>query len=340
MIRTLAILVGKDLALLGRDRTALFWVFLFPVVAAILLGMTIGDRATGLAPLPVQIVDRGNADLARTLAASPALKAVRAACVEAGDAAVRAGKAVAVVVVGPGAASELRADPTRGVEVELLRAVLAGTGGPKTPLIAVAGNHPRAALGAAFSAGMVWVLIGAGASFALLSVRERRSGAFLRLSAAPVSRLDMMLGNAAACWLVCAVALLLLLLLGAASIGTELADGWALAAGLAAAAACFVGLMALLGQCGSGEIPVAASAWGALLVLALFGGAIVPFAMLPEWMQAIGQASPVRWAAVVFEGALWHGKQIGNLAEPLIALASTAIVTLGLGLALFHRRAR
>jgi ABC-2 type transport system permease protein len=187
---------------------------------------------------------------------------------------------------------------------------------------------------------MAWGLIGGAASFALSLARERRAGVFLRLRAAPLSRLDLLLGKAAACWLVCIGELLLLLLLAAFFVGIRPVDALGAPMAFAAAAMCFVGLMMLASQFGRDEVAIAGSTWAVMLVFALFGGAIMPFSLMPEWMQTIGQASPARWAVQALEGALWRGQGWRELARPCAALAATGIAAFALGAALFCRRAR
>lgn len=340
MIRVLAVLAGKDLALLGRDRTALFWVLVFPVAVVLLNAMVLGDRSPEIA-LSVQVYEAGDPGLARALESLPGLKVTRAADPEAGRAAVLAGRAVAFVVARPGAAAELHADPRRRAEIEILRAVLAGADRPKPSLVPLsgAGAGARGPLGAPLAAGMAWGLIGAAASLAVLLARERGAGVFLRLVAAPLSRLDIALGKAAACWVVCAVQMLGFAL-AARVAGAGPTDMPALLVGVLACAGCFAGLTVLFGQCGRSEVPVAAAGWGAGIVFALLGGAIVPFAAMPGWMQAIGQASPARWAMAVFDGALSGGKGLADLAEPVAALAAVGALAFALGAVLFASRAR
>ncbi|MCC7049836.1 MAG: ABC transporter permease [Alphaproteobacteria bacterium] len=341
MIRAVAILAGKDFALLWRDRPALFWTVVFPVLVAVGVGAMFGG-APATALIPVQVLDLGDAGRARMLDELPGVRAVRAESEPAGEAAVRAGRAAALVVLRPGEAVELRGDLARNGEVELLRALVAGMAAARPPVAAIAGgvDRPRTPFERSVAAGMAWALIGAAASFALSLAREVEAGMFLRLGAAPITRLDVLLGKALACWIACFGELLLLALLGAALGAMRPGDLLAPAMAVAAAATCFAGLMLLTSQLGRGEMQVAASAWGAMLVLALFGGAILPQAMLPEWMQAIGQASPVRWAMQALDTALGSGQGWRAVARSSAMLAATGAVGVALGFALFLRRAR
>jgi ABC-2 type transport system permease protein len=114
------IMAGSALRRLARDRLALFFLVLLPVVIIAIIGITFGDAASGR--LPVGIADEGAGpvgdELRAALAASPALdprayddtdalaKAVRRGVVSAGvvlpagyDQALRAGRAAEVTFV-------------------------------------------------------------------------------------------------------------------------------------------------------------------------------------------------------------------------------------------------
>ena len=380
-MRAIATLAGKDLALLWRDRAALFWVFLFPIAVAILFGTMFGGGAKGTAALPLMALDRDNTQASRaflkSLEKSPAVKLEMAKAAEAGEAAVRRGQVVALLVLRPGlekalagkagdaVALELRADPSRRAEMGMLRGLIAeaavdnivlpqpmelmpglraAAGVPSAPRIDVVGvasarDRPRTAFEFSFPSGMVWGLIGCVATFALSMVRERQAGTFLRLRAAPLTRAEILGGKALSCWLACVAELLLLLALGVMFFGMRPANPATLAAAFAASSVGFVGMMMLLSQLGRGEVTVASAGWAVMLVMAMFGGAMMPYFLMPEWMQQAGQASPVRWAIMVLEGALWRGLSWAELARPCLYLAGLGVACFALGVAILQRRA-
>lgn len=146
MIRAIPIVAAKDLVLLLRDRTALFWIFVLPVLVAIPLGAVFSGGLHALAPLAVQVLDQDDTAASRallaTLESTPALKLTRAASVDAGDAEVRSRRSASVLVLRPGleralsargptadapegAPIELRADPARKAEIAMLRGLVA-----------------------------------------------------------------------------------------------------------------------------------------------------------------------------------------------------------------------
>lgn len=192
----------------------------------------------------------------------------------------------------------------------------------------------------AFAAALAWALIGAAAGFAMLGARERRSGVLVRLRAAPIARGEIVAGSIAACMLVGLATMVVLTLLGASVVGIRPSPGPGIPLAFAAGAICFAGLAILAAQFGRSEAETAAAIWGAMLVLALFGGAILPFAALPGWMQAIGQASPVRWAMLAVDGALWRGVDWRALMPHAAAMTGLGAAAIVLGAGILHRRGR
>lgn len=391
MIRAILLIAAKDLLLVLRDRAALFWLFVLPVLVAIPLGAVFSGGLHALAPLSVGLLDQDDTAasraLATTLEATPGLKLARAASVEVGDAEVRARRAAALLVLRPGleraltargpsaaaaegapdgAPIELRADPARQGEIAMLRGLVVDAAAanlvlpqpmellPSLRLAAGAPGLPRVQLvpiadalvlpptpyARSFPAAMGWAAMGAAAAFALALGREGWGPTSLRLAAAPVSAAAVALGKAVACLVALSASLLLLLALGAAFFALRPASGAGVALAYAAAAAPAVGLALLFSQCGRGQVAVSGTAWGVLLVFALFGGALLPLHLLPEWMQFAGRASPLRWLMAVLEGVLWRGEDWRALWRPAAGLIGLGAAAFAAGMLLFLGRRR
>ncbi len=385
MIRAIPIIAAKDLVLLLRDRTALFWIFVLPVLVAIPLGAVFSGGLHALAPLAIQVLDQDDTAASRalltTLESTPGLKLSRAASVDAGDAEVRSRRAASVLVLRPGleramsargpaaavpegAPIELRADPARKAEIAVLRGLVADAavanlvlpqpmelmpslraaagvpGLPRVQVVPVADALvlPPTPYARSFPAGMGWAVMGAAAVFALALAREGWGPTRLRLGAAPIGAVA--LGKALACLIALSVSLLLLLGLGAVFFGLRPSSGGGVALAFAAAVAPTLGLMLLFSQCGRGEMAVSGVAWGVLLVFGLLGGTMLPLHLLPDWMQFVGQASPLRWLMTVLEGVLWRGEDWRALWRPAAALAGLGIAAFAIGLLLFLGRRR
>ena len=64
--------------------------------------------------------------------------------------------------------------------------------------------------------------------------------------------------------------------------------------------------------------------------MSMLGGGMVPLFVMPPWMATASNASPVKWAVLAFEGALWRGFGLAEMALPCaILLAVGAPFALG-----------
>lgn len=95
-------------------------------------------------------------------------------------------------------------------------------------------------------------------------------------------------------------------------------------------------LCLILGYLGQPGETMLLAAWLGLLALLLLGGCIYPFALLPNWLQALSSLSPARWSYLLIYDAL--GQQALR-PTALIALAAMIPVTVA-GCFLTWRRAR
>lgn len=179
---------------------------------------------------------------------------------------------------------------------------------------------PRSPFEITFPAGMIWGLIGCVSAFALSLARERTACTLRRLRFAPVSPAQVLAGKALACALAGLLTLVLLNAAGVAVFRIRVACPGLLALALACSACCFAGLMALLGTLGRTEQSTAGAGWALLMTLAMFGGAMMPLYFMPAWMQDVSNISPVKWAILVIEGALWRGFTWKESAAPLVGL--------------------
>jgi ABC-type multidrug transport system permease subunit len=89
---------------------------------------------------------------------------------------------------------------------------------------------------------------------------------------------------------------------------------------------------------GRSEQAVAGAGWSTLIVLAMSGGAMVPAVLMPEWLRAIGAASPVRWGIAALEGATFRGLGWAELVVPLACLCGAGALCLALAALVLRRR--
>ena len=65
--------------------------------------------------------------------------------------------------------------------------------------------------------------------------------------------------------------------------------------------------MMLISTLGRTEQSASGAGWAILLVMAMLGGGMVPLFVMPAWMATASNVSPVKWAILALEGALWRG---------------------------------
>ena len=345
-MRAIVAIALKDLRLLVRDRVALFWVLVFPVLFALFLGTVLETTvAREQRPLVVAFVDEpssaAGAALRQSLDAAPEL-ALKPHSLSEAQAAVRRGDIPAYVRVLPQLNAstplvELGMDPAQkqaaaivanGLEVALTR----GAGAPHSPKVRVQSvlpdaSRPRSAFDIVFPAAILWGLMGCVATFAIAMVGERVGGTLDRLRVAPISSATVLGGKALACFGACILDSVVLLVIARYAFDVRPERPLLLCLVLPCVALCFVGIMLLLGQIGRTVESVAGAGWSTLIVLAMLGGAMVPLSAMPDWMQLLSSGSPVKWGIRVLEGVIWRGLSIAELASASALLVLTGVVT-------------
>ncbi len=338
-------IAGKDLRLLVRDRMALFWALVFPILFALFFGSVMAGDDGPRGRIDVVVVAGAGAEaepgasILTRLGANPALALAHRPRAEA-EAAVAAGRAAAWIEVpagygvDPGAALALAVDPSRTAEGAVVRAALAQAVAPavtapwREQAVVRAGRPRPRSTELVFPAALLWGLMGCAATFAVAMVAERAGGTDLRLRAAPIGPATVLAGKALAAAAASAADLVLLLVLGWAVLSVRIPALLPLLVAALAVTVAFVGISLLLSTLGRTVQGVAGAGWSTLLVLAMAGGAMVPVAFMPAWMQGVAAASPVSWAIRVLEGATWRQ-------QPLAALAGPCLVLLAIGLGTF-----
>jgi linearmycin/streptolysin S transport system permease protein len=211
--------------------------------------------------------------------------------------------------------------------------------GPRVEAVAVSQDPstPHSAHEVMFPVAMLWGMMGCSASFAISVVRERSRGTLLRLRVSPLSRVQILAGKGLACFLACAAVIAVLLVIGRFLFGIRFENPLAFALALACTSLAFAGIMMLLSTLGKTEEAVGGSAWATLLILGMFGGAMIPRFVMPSWMQALSNFSPIRWGIHAMEGGTWRGFTLVELAPACGVLLLFGAVCFSLGAAILSR---
>lgn len=187
-----------------------------------------------------------------------------------------------------------------------------------------------------FPSAMLWGVLACVAGFAVSIVRERTRGTWVRLKIAPIRRSQILIGKAAACYVTTLAVIGMMTAIGML-LGMRPGNYLHLAIAALVIAYCYVGIMMTLSVIGKTEEVVAGASWGANVVFAMFGGAMVPLAFLPSFMQPLSSLSPVKWAILSLEGAIWRQFTFGEMLLPLSVLAAIGTVGMIVGCLVLSR---
>lgn len=199
---------------------------------------------------------------------------------------------------------------------------------PNSPAALV--NKLRSKWDISFPQAMIWGILACAAGFAISIVRERKQGTFLRLQVAPVSRAQILAGKATACFLAVIAVIAIMIVLGA-WLGMRPESLPLLALASLSIAFCFTGIMMLMSVIGRTEEAVSGAAWGANMLMAMFGGGMIPLVFMPKFMQSLSNFSPAKWSVLTLEGAIWRGFTLAEMLVPCAILLAVGAVSLTAG---------
>lgn len=187
----------------------------------------------------------------------------------------------------------------------------------------------------AFPQGIIWGILGSAAGFGISLVTERNRGTLTRLRIAPLGRSRVLLGKALACFLTTVAVAAALLAIAWIGFGVRPGSPVLLALSVLCIAVCFVGLMMLLATLGKTEASAGGIGWAVLLVMAMFGGGMIPLAFMQGWMVTLSHLSPVKWSILAMEGAIWRGFGPGEMLLPCAVLVGIGLIAFAAGAKLF-----
>ena len=363
-MRAIVALAGKDLRILFRVRAGLFFSFVWPIIVAILFGVVFGGQSNGPPAVRVALVDEdgtgGSRQFIERLEASGDFAVDRASRADA-EQLVQRGQRSAYVVLKPGFAAsvqrlmlgesvpiEIGSDPARAIEAAMIEGPMTkqvmspltaslGGGSAWEPIAVTRTRVARERRGPAnsfeitFPQGIVWGIIGCVMTFAIGLVSERVHGTFVRLQMAPLTRAQILGGKALACFAAITILQVLLLAVGVAFFNVRPAAPGLLLLACASAAVGFVGFMMMIASLGKTEQAVSGAGWAMLMPMAMFGGAMMPQFVMPPWMQTAGNISPVKWAILAMEGAVWRGFTVTDMLLPCAILLGFGAVCFVIG---------
>ena len=192
---------------------------------------------------------------------------------------------------------------------------------------------PANAYSTTFPQAMIWALIGGAASFSLSLTLERSRGTLLRLLVSPSTGRQVLASKALAALATSVSVTTALIALGIAGFGVQPSSYLLLALAVLCGAICFSGLTMAFSVLGSSEGGTAGVSWGIMLPMSLLGGVMFPLFLMPRWMQLLSNISPMKWALLALEGAVWRGFTPVEMILPCAVLVLIGIVAFSFGAA-------
>ncbi len=190
---------------------------------------------------------------------------------------------------------------------------------------------PPNSFAASFPQALLWVLIGGSVSFSVSIAVERGRGTLMRLLVSPITTRHLLASKGLASLAVTLGASSLLLALGVGAFGVRPTSWPLLALALVSASVCFCGIMMALSVLGRTEQGAAGIGWGLSLPLSMLGGGMVPLFLMPDWMQQLANVSPIKWALVAYEGAIWRDFALTEMLLPCALLVGVGVVAFTFG---------
>lgn len=198
-------------------------------------------------------------------------------------------------------------------------------------------DGPATSFDVTFPQAAAWGLLGAVMAFGVSLVQERSQGTLARLSSAPLSGFDIMLGKSIACFVTAIVVQIFLLATFALVFNLRPVAPLMLTLAIISTSICFSGIMVTLAVLGRTEGGASGMGRAVLLLLTIFGGGAIPLMFMPSWMQDASGLSPFKWAIVALEGGIWRDLTLREMGPSLAILLGVGGVCFATGAKLFRR---
>ncbi len=184
---------------------------------------------------------------------------------------------------------------------------------------------------------VMFIMMIALTSGALTLFLERKTGVLKRLSAAPISRKQLIFGKWLGKWMLASCQLIYGMLMGSLLFSIHWGEHWLMIfiLLLSWAAAC-AGFSILMGSLAKNEgqingIPVIVS-----MLLAALGGCWWPIEVAPEWMQKLAMFLPTGWVMDALHQLMYFGGTLSDVVNHQLALYSLALMALFLAFTKFN----
>ena len=199
------------------------------------------------------------------------------------------------------------------------------------------GESPAQGFQITFPQTILWGILMSVICFAVSIVKERMTGTFARMCIGPIGQSHILAGKGLACFLTCGCVIVMLLTGGKLIFKVPINSLMLFGVAVTCTAICFVGLMMLISTLGKTEESVTGAGMAIIMLMAMFGGAMLPLFVMPTWMQSISHLSPVKWGILAMEGAIWRHFSFTEMLMPCGILLGVGAAFFGLGVLLLRR---
>lgn len=197
-------------------------------------------------------------------------------------------------------------------------------------------SGPRNSFEVTFPQGIIWGIIGCVMTFGIGIVSERTHGTLTRLQIAPLTRAQLLAGKALACFVSIAIVQFGLFVVGRIFFKVRPTSLSLLVLACFSVSVAFVGIMMLVSSMGKTEQAAGGAGWAVMLPMSMLGGGMLPLFAMPPWMRTASQISPVKWAILALEGALWRGFTLQEMLLPCAILTTLGIACFLVGTRTFR----
>jgi len=169
-------------------------------------------------------------------------------------------------------------------------------------------------------------------------VREKDSGTLHRIMTAPLRAAHVVAGKVMVTFCVTALTCVVIFVIAVIGFGVDLGRPLPLIVHFVGVILMCTGLMSFFYGFISSERTADAVMSVVIIVMALFGGSMVPFEQMGRALQAIGRFSPVYWAANGFLKIFIFDAGLGDIALNIVIMYGLGLATLAPGGVLLERK--
>ena len=73
------------------------------------------------------------------------------------------------------------------------------------------------------------------------------------------------------------------------------------------------------------------------MLMAMFGGGMIPLLFMPGFMRTLSNFSPVKWSILALEGSIWRGFTPSEMLLPCGVLVAVGTICLSIGTTILSR---